>query len=604
MFAPEGTRAAAFPAKGMWFVMTATDPLQVLRRVTFFESLTEDERRRLEALLHRVSFETGETIVSEGDSGDRWFVLTEGMVVVERADLIGQNVTLAVLGPGESFGESALLAEQTRVATVRSLTPVQGYALDRADVRSAEAAVPAIGQRLRRRLDLLTLDKTLKRASPFARLPDDVVWSLARQLETRIARAGDTVVTEGDEADRFYLVRSGRLEVRHSAKRLAILQGGDFFGEVAILTGGRRNATVRALEDSQLLCLSRSDFEATVRAHTGLADYFRELVTIRYRGAPGQHLLLPDPIATVMPAIGTRRRKRYWLTLLAGVLVFALLTGLAHVGAGPAAVYAVLAVGSLIGPLVFVQYLAESNILRERPAELAATALLGAGLGLPLAIVVQQYAGLTPDSLLPAVLIALIEEPAKLLGVLWILGQPSLRFRMDGLIYGAAAGMGFAAFETALYGLARVDFVAALLGTLWLRAVLSPFTHGTWTAIVAATVVRQHAAGQAHGVPRVIGAFGCAVVLHSLWNWRPFDFPLSLAWLLLVGATSVILLRTVMHQAVREETTSVLALAPEVRDLPPASAGTLKCLGCGRTAPAGVHYCPRCGLALRRPTAH
>jgi len=260
----------------------------------------------------------------------------------------------------------------------------------------------------------------------------------------------------------------------------------------------------------------------------------------------------------------------------------------------------VLAIGSCIGPIVFVQYLAESNILGERPRELATTALLGAGLGLPLAIGVQQQTGLLPGSLVPAVLIALIEEPAKLLGVLWILGQPSLRFRMDGLIYGAAAGMGFAAFETALYGLARVDFVAALLGTLWLRAVLSPFTHGTWTAIVAATVWRQRSAGQAHGVPRVLAAFGSAVVLHSLWNWRPFDFPLSLAWLMLVGAASVILLRTVMQQAAREEASSVLALAPEVRDVPLVNGGALKCVGCGQTAPAGVHYCPRCGLALRR----
>src|SRR5207244_475491 len=115
------------------------------------------------------------------------------------------------------------------------------------------------------------------------------------------------------------------------------------------------------------------------------------------------------------------------------------------------------------------------------------------------------------------------------------------------------------------------------------------------------TVVRQRAAGQAHGVPRVIGAFGCAVILHSLWNWRPFDFPMSLAWLMLVGAASIILLRTVMHQASLEETSSVLALAPEMRDVRPHNAARLKCLGCGRMAPAGVHYCPRCGLALRRP---
>src|SRR5216683_1504768 len=314
--------------------MTTIDPLQVLRRVAFFDSLTADERQRLSVLLRPVSFDAGETIVHDGDHADRWYVLTDGTVVVERADLIGQNVTLAVLGPGESFGESALLEAQPRVATVRSLAPVKGFALDRADVACAEEAVPGVSARLRRRLDLLTLDKTLKRASPFARLPDDTVWSLARQLETRDAQKGDVIVREGDEADSFYLVRTGRLEVKSGAKRLAVLQGGDSFGEVAILTGGRRNATVQALEDSQLLSLSKSDFEATVHEHAGLADYFRELVGIRYRGAPGQHLLLPDPIATVMPTLGSRRRKRYWLTLLAGIVVFAVLTGLAQLGAG------------------------------------------------------------------------------------------------------------------------------------------------------------------------------------------------------------------------------------------------------------------------------
>src|SRR5207253_5290643 len=157
---------------------------------------------------------------------------------------------VAVLGPGESFGESALLAEEnTRVATVRTVSPVRAYALDRVDVGSAEAAIPGISDRLRRRLDLLTLDKTLKRASPFARLPDDTLWSLARQMETHDTHTGELVVREGDEADCFYLVRTGRLEVRRGARRLAVLQGGDSFGEVAILTGGRRNATVRALED-------------------------------------------------------------------------------------------------------------------------------------------------------------------------------------------------------------------------------------------------------------------------------------------------------------------------------------------------------------------
>jgi RsiW-degrading membrane proteinase PrsW (M82 family) len=66
----------------------------------------------------------------------------------------------------------------------------------------------------------------------------------------------------------------------------------------------------------------------------------------------------------------------------------------------------------------------------------------------------------------------------------------SASVRLDGVIFGAAAGMGFAAIEIGLYALARVETVGVLLGVLWFRALLSPFTHATWTAIVCATIWR------------------------------------------------------------------------------------------------------------------
>src|SRR5205814_3504206 len=107
--APPGELFAAEGSRRTMTTTTTADPLQVLRRVSFFDSLSMDERRGLYVLLQPVEFEAGETIVREGDAAEKWYVLTEGTVLVERADLIGQNVSLAVLGPGESFGESALL---------------------------------------------------------------------------------------------------------------------------------------------------------------------------------------------------------------------------------------------------------------------------------------------------------------------------------------------------------------------------------------------------------------------------------------------------------------------------------------------------------------
>jgi RsiW-degrading membrane proteinase PrsW (M82 family) len=274
------------------------------------------------------------------------------------------------------------------------------------------------------------------------------------------------------------------------------------------------------------------------------------------------------------------------------------LTLLVTSGGGRSTLYAVMLVGSLIGPTVFVMYLAESNLLSERPLELIATAVLGAVLGLPPAILLQREAGIAPGSFVSAELIALIEEPAKVFGVLWLLNRPALRFRMDGVIYGAAAGMGFAAIEMALYALARMETVGVLVGVLWLRALLSPFTHGTWTAIVCATIWRERRTGWRSGGWKIAAAFGAAILLHGFWDWRVLPLPWNFVWLGVVGITSVLILRAVLHRAAQEEVRSVAALVPEI-ERASLTAPRVKCHGCGRRAPPGAHYCPRCGLALR-----
>jgi len=450
-----------------------------------------------------------------------------------------------------------------------------------------------------RRLDVMAIDTALKRASPFASLRREALWSLAQRLESRCATAGEMIIRQGEPGDCFYLIRSGSVAVTKGTRKIATLRAGDSFGEVALLTRAPRIASVTAMEDTELLSLTREAFQTVAQEQATVASYFRELIGVRFRGAAGQHVLLPDPLTTIMPLLGTRRRKRYWLVLLVGVFVFGLLTVAAQMTDSPTAVYAVMAVGSLIGPVVFVLHLAESNILTERPLELVVTAILGAALGLPPAIALQREAGMIPGSLVSALLVAAIEEPAKVLGVVWLLRRPALRFRMDGVIFGAAAGMGFAAIETGMYAFARVETVGALVGVLWLRALLSPFTHGTWTAIVCATIWRERAAGWWRGGIRIAAAFAAVVLLHGLWDWRGLSLPWNFLWLLLVGVASVLALRAILQRAAREEARSVAALAPEIARATSTSL-RLQCSGCGSRAPAGARYCPRCGLALRR----
>src|SRR5262249_19545048 len=175
-------------------------------------------------------------------------------------------------------------------------------------------------------------------------------------------------------------------------------------GETSLLTGKPRNASVSAVEPCELLVLERDDFLSVARDNLAVAAYFRALLGARFGGASNQPLLLPDPISTMLPRLGARGHRRYWAVLVLGQALFGLLTAVAFAGGDPRSSYALIVVGSLIVPVVFVQYLAESNILSEHPLELLGTGVLGAALGLPLAYLLQHVTGLAPRGLRDALL--------------------------------------------------------------------------------------------------------------------------------------------------------------------------------------------------------
>ncbi len=106
----------------------------------------------------------------------------------------------------------------------------------------------------------------LELASPFSLLSRPEQERLAARMTECFLRTGDTLFERGDPGDAFYVVASGRARVIHgqdAAGReisLSVLKRGDHFGDIALLTGAPRTATVRAAEDLVLLRLDRADF--------------------------------------------------------------------------------------------------------------------------------------------------------------------------------------------------------------------------------------------------------------------------------------------------------------------------------------------------------
>src|SRR3990170_1103898 len=108
----------------------------------------------------------------------------------------------------------------------------------------------------------------------FSRLPTANIQQLFVLLEPVSYNKGDTVITQGDIGDNYYIIQEGRCEVTRAPSpgskpiKLAELRAGDSFGEEALLTDAKRNASINMLTDGVLMQLSKDNFINLIKKPT------------------------------------------------------------------------------------------------------------------------------------------------------------------------------------------------------------------------------------------------------------------------------------------------------------------------------------------------
>jgi RsiW-degrading membrane proteinase PrsW (M82 family) len=129
-------------------------------------------------------------------------------------------------------------------------------------------------------------------------------------------------------------------------------------------------------------------------------------------------------------------------------------------------------------------------------------------------------------------------------------------YALNGLLFGAAVGAGFAAFETAGYALEAglAQGADGMMESMKLRGALAPFMHVAWTAMVGWAYWRQRALGMKMGEivtsPGFLKIFAAAVVIHALWN-TPQEGPFMLKFILL-GIVAWILIISMVQSGLKE----------------------------------------------------
>ena len=209
----------------------------LLRSVPLFADLEREELERFSQVAVPRAIPAGTRVFHEGDSSDACYIVREGSFRVTREHSDGRAITLATLGPGEVFGELAMLDGDTRSASAEALTDGELLALPANDVRNLLARHPEISVKLVAALvrRLREANERISRQS-FQTVPSRVAGVLSQLVaETTSGSEGGEVTIRMNQADLAQLAGTSRESV---SRFLADLE------RAGIVRSGRGRVTV------------------------------------------------------------------------------------------------------------------------------------------------------------------------------------------------------------------------------------------------------------------------------------------------------------------------------------------------------------------------
>ncbi len=200
----------------------------------------------ISALAIELAFEGAQSLHRQGDSiRAAWVFISAGFAV------------------GAIIYYCTSLFLESRGAAVRYVTQFREYALARKHADTTQSI------------------KLLSSCDLMRHLPADQIEAILHCIRRRELKAGETLFRAGDPGDALYVVAHGKVEVLKGATcgagAIAVLGEGHAFGEMSLLSGGPRTATIRAAEDASLLEISKEDFERLVADDPQMADAVKRI---------------------------------------------------------------------------------------------------------------------------------------------------------------------------------------------------------------------------------------------------------------------------------------------------------------------------------------
>ena len=241
-------------------------------RVKIFEDVSPLQLREFMLDSQVRSYRRGDIIFERNDPGSSLFAIADGSVAVE---VDASDTTRTVPIPtGTIFGEVGLISGRRRGATIRAATDAIVIEMSRNAALKLMASVPGA----KRAITRISLERQLLQMFGAGLVPDDLTEALDT-AEIVSVPAGKTVINEGDDGDDIFVVRQGSMVVEKQIGGkpvfLSYLPAGSYVGEMAVVMGGRRTATVKAAVKSEVVKVSGTAFRSMLDAKPAVMEKIR-----------------------------------------------------------------------------------------------------------------------------------------------------------------------------------------------------------------------------------------------------------------------------------------------------------------------------------------
>ena len=238
-------------------------------KIGIFKEISPLQLRELMLDSQVHSYEAGERIFVRNDTGNSLFAIAEGSVLVE-VDKDDPDRTVPI-GEGSIFGEVGLISGRRRGATIRAAEQTVCVELSRSAALKLLSTAPAAARAINRTF----IERQLLQIFGSGLTPADVT-ELVDAASVEDVRAGQVVVQEGADDKDIYVIRRGSMIVEKTIGGhpvfLSYLPAGSYFGEMAVIDGSKRTATVKAAIKSQVVRLPGTGFTALLERNTALRD--------------------------------------------------------------------------------------------------------------------------------------------------------------------------------------------------------------------------------------------------------------------------------------------------------------------------------------------